>query len=311
MINKDSWGVVIQGPRITYGRGPAAIPEGFDSLNVVQANLDLLHELADEVVVSTWLENGFEYPLEGADVVATRLPRCAPDNRRRQFVSVEEGTKRLSKGITHVLKIRTDQQITRELFEWCQKVTATCQDETDGLLDPSGNHLILSDFMKEKPFYVGDFVFAGRRHTVERFVELNLATSKNLHPVNGVDYVLKYLKGIAPEFGALFKPLLPLHLQIELLNRRECIQMWPILRDRYFKVLPREVFLDIHWRGIRMTDLPIGWESFAFDGEEPSWEDSQVKLASAGPYRQYVTRFTNDYRRYLSDYYHCLKTHLP
>jgi len=256
---------VIQGPRLTYGQGPNNTPDGFDSAEVVAQNIERFSGLAHDVVVSSWVGSELAHASKGVRLLESTPPRFDPDNRRKQFLSTAMGIRALSADVTHVLKVRTDQLIPPTLLPWLSRTLFEQGSRQIGRTDLG--RIIISEFLPTTNFYVGDFVFAGRRHDVELFVETNVAFgAKNLHPMIAVDYVLKYLSRVEPSFEDALSPSVPYLLQIADPRNRRAVEAWSRWKYEYFAALPRDILLDFEWRGRAMASI-LDWGGFEFFGE--------------------------------------------
>lgn len=139
-------GLVIQGPIIsggftgqTHGSGRTRAPKNllvkFDSSNTINQNVAEGLQYFDEIVLSTWKNEISKLTLEVSSyvkVLSLDDPTPTPAtlmkpikgfrdfhtiNSVRQFYSTIEGLKYLSsKGVTHAIKIRTDQKIDIKLL---------------------------------------------------------------------------------------------------------------------------------------------------------------------------------------------------
>lgn len=264
-MNAARWGVVIQGPRMTFGQGPNNTPQGFDSADVVGRNVRNFRNAGCEVVVSSWLECELSEAAHGARLVESSAPRFDPDNRRKQFVSMLAGCQALSKEVTHVLKIRTDQLVPTTLLEWIESVVETDLSSESRSTGPG--RIVVSEFLPIADYYVGDFVFGGKRDDVQSFAEVNVGFGpKVLHPTIGVDYVLKYLSRVEPSFEERLSPLVPYAIQIADPRNVDARDAWHAWKYMYFVPLPREEFMKFEWRGRDMPSV-LDWSRFEFNDE--------------------------------------------
>ena len=187
------YGLIIQGPRYSVGIGPnkAQSKDGFDTLDTVKENIRRLKSKVELVVLSTWHNSGFEasnvssqatllesYPLLDFDYL----------NQKKQFLMMFVGASYISRNsnCTHIIKIRTDQLIPVELIDWLDGFfVAESLDE---------KKIICSEMLRDQPFYVGDFLFAGSIGKITSFAaDVLQYNGQRLALSNPVDYALKYL----------------------------------------------------------------------------------------------------------------------
>jgi len=151
--------------------------------------------------VSSWKGSNLNHAARNVKLIESRPPLFDPDNRRKQFLSTWAGIQALERDVTHILKIRTDQPIPPDLLLWLKKLFKN-DSKSETSVGVAPGKLVISEFLPTVKHYVGDFVFAGHRDTVEKFVSANLEFGlRNMHPSIGTDYVLKYLSKVEPEFN--------------------------------------------------------------------------------------------------------------
>ena len=257
MSQKNVWGLIIQGPLVSYGQGPNINKTGYNSFNSVETNINNFLPLISKTVVSTWLNSGFNINKKKySDVflIETPQPQNDPDNRIKQFLSTYNGAKFLSlnSSVTHVLKIRTDQIIDPKIINWLDwffnkydcLISNTQQQES---------FLVFSDMLKDTPYYMGDFIFAGKIDDILSFCEKNLLLRhRNIHPSIGKDYVLKYLSMSTSSFWNKFSKRVPLLFQI---HNASANDYWLSVMKTRISVIPNSFFWTILWRGKRMKDV--------------------------------------------------------
>ena len=256
MSQKNVWGLIIQGPLLSYGQGPNISKIGYNSFNSVETNIKNFHPFINKIVISTWLNSGFRINKKKyADVflIETQQPQNDPDNRIKQFLSTYNGAKFLSlnSGVTHILKIRTDQIIDPKIVNWLDWFF----NKNDCLISDTKQQgfLVFSDMLKNTPYYMGDFIFAGKTDDILSFCEYNLFFRyRNIHPSIGKDYMLKYISMSTSSFWNKFNKRVPLLFQI---HKPSASDYWLSFIKTRFSVIPSSFFWTILWRGNRMKDV--------------------------------------------------------
>lgn len=300
----NRWGLVIQGPAIStglqgplkaVGQGPNVHPTGYNCLDAIRANLQAVTPDFACAVVSTWLGSGLPQSLDGDSVLVMESaePKQDFDNRRKQFVSTARGLEYLSdRGVTHVVKIRTDQILTRDTFTWLKDRYGSC-DETDGTLT-------VSEFLPSTPFYVGDFIIAGTLRNLSTFVSANVGYGpRNLHPSAGIDYVLKYLSRVEPEFWDQINVKIPLLPQLADPRNVPLRRYWSRVRRSYFDFLPRKHLESVTWRGVPLnTVLDIEVFGCHEDHRLPDAESARSAGAFEALHQVWSTAFQEARRHY-------------
>jgi len=253
-------GIVVQGPAVSTGLqgrsrsidyGTNTYGDGYSCEGDIRENLITASRLFDQAVVSTWVGSGLRDSLSdtSAAVIESQDPIQDFDNRRRQFISTFRGIEHLrSLGVTHAVKIRTDQILAPRTFTWIKDRFINQEGET--------GPLIMSDFLAHVPFYVGDFVIAGPLHTVSTFCSSQLGYgSSNIQQEIGKDYVLKYLMRVDPEFYEKINVRIPISPQLSDPRNIELRKYWLRAREHYFDFLPKEELATIIWRGKPMDKI--------------------------------------------------------
>lgn len=285
------WGLVIQGPRTSSGlKGPnASVPDspnvmsGFDATDTVVKNLSNAQSLV--TVISTWIDSGFREieELRGIRLLESRVPLQDWDNRRKQFVSTHNGITELEKqGVSHVIKIRTDQEISSELFEW---VRETCE---------RTNKIVVSDLLDSEAFYVGDFIWAGEISKLKALTGsvLNFG-GVILDPSISKDWVLKFAIATENRVWSVLNKDASLGVQIRDKRNLRLQEFWRNFRSEHFIPIPRTFLASIVWRGRRMSSV-IPVEHFS-SGQPEQWEVVNSRRLTAWAPRLELLR---DKRRY-------------
>jgi len=258
-------GLVIQGPIIGYGQGPNININGFNATGNIYENIKSFSNLVECIVISTWENSGLNINNKSGKVVLIENKNLIikeKDSRIRQFITSYEGAKFMKKNfnVTHLLKIRSDQLINSKLIiNWLYKYF----ENSDRL---NSEKIIFSDSLIKTPFYLGDFIFAGKIDNILEFLSLNLI-NKKLHDTVGLDYVLKFLSKKDHDFYSFFLKKVPLKYQIHKNINAEIY--WNKVFIKYFEVIPIEVFETIVWRNKKIRDvLPNFEHNFSFYKEK-------------------------------------------
>ena len=260
------WGMVIQGPSVSTGLkgkglsvpdSPIVNPLGYDCLNSVASTVAAAQGLIRHIVISTWRGSGFEALdyREDLTILEAEPPDQDWDNRRKQFASSKLGLEFMQKiGVTHVVKVRTDQIISREILEWIVH-NATCE-------GTRRDQIVVSDIIESELFYVGDFLWAGRIDSLIRMVRsVNSFGVVVLDPVVTKDWVLKFALSTDPSIEKVLSrgPSIPIQLRDP--RNKPLHEYWTHFRDKSFAPIPRELLAKIVWRGHVMSDV-INIEAF-------------------------------------------------
>lgn len=278
--SKIFWGLIIQGPLVTFGQGGNNVEHGYQSLETINRNIDAFKSRVCKIVVSTWEDSGIELGLsiDRSAVVLENPQPCGndPDNRRKQFISTQAGLRFLQNNTTvsHVLKIRTDQEVPAEIVDW---LTRFFNSEASKKLNcDSTSKLIFSEFVQNEKFFVGDFIFAGKIRDLINFVDANVILKRNFHPCIGIDYLLKHLSvNDRRIYENCFHRMLPLIIQVARDDIEAVNQYWNRVLAGYVSFPPKTLSDEIIWRGRRMGDL--GFSHFRYHED---WLDFCTKNKS-------------------------------
>jgi hypothetical protein len=259
------WGLIISGPRLSYGQGPNKTNVGYDSNSDVIANLKELSHLFEKVVLVTWVGEDFKNlpQLVNFEIHEFWQPVWIsdPDNRRKQLIALQNGIQLFENSdLTHVIRIRSDQRVSQEFIQHIQQL----------YLNGENDHLIFnSEWIPNELFYSGDFLFAGEKRLLLGYCGVYLDSRRKLHPVATKDYVLKWLvsrKELNPMINLLGITAGLLFSEI-ITNQR--ILLWDRIRKSTYSYPTRALFESIVWRGKSMRDIS-NWESFGFAEESIS-----------------------------------------
>ncbi len=307
-------GLIIQGPVISSGRknDTPSYFNGFNTIDYIESNIRNFQPFVDRIVISTWENsglNGMYLDNEKVTILENQIP-CVRDvdNRRKQFESIYEGAKFLTinSDVTHVIKIRTDQLVNSSIIQWFLKK----YDDTNFEPDVNGlcqkNFLFFSDMISNEPFYAGDFIIGGVLSDVFGFSKSVLSYGEtDLHPVIGIDYILKYLKRQDPLFNARVFRFIPLNWQISNRKNLQLNKYWQILVMNYFIVIPQSIFSTIVWRGRSMNQIFPNYESQFFFYEHwcVNYKGRQISKTSLD--RKSILHLLShsvDYRKLFTEY---------
>ncbi len=284
----------LQGRLKSIGQGPNTYGEGYSCEGDIRKNLTMASSLFDQIVVSTWVGSGLRDSLSdtSAEVIETQEPIQDFDNRRRQFISTFRGIEHLRfSGVTHAVKIRTDQVLPIRTLIWIKDRFKDQEGET--------GPLIMSDFLAHIPFYVGDFVIAGPLETVSTFCSAQIGYgSQNIHSSISSDYVLKYLSRVDPEFYEKINMRIPISPQISDPRNIELRKYWVRAREHYFDFLPKEELALITWRS-NPIDKILNLNAFSDRRENTSSKlDVATSVGVFKAWRQILQSGRSEFMRY-------------
>lgn len=272
-----NWGLVIQGPLIGFGSGPNNSKLGFNAEETIRENIKIFTPYVSKIVLSTWVGSGFyltEDELKsGVIMLESQIPNeIRPDNRLKQFTSTLAGINYLRENspATHFLKIRTDQLVDPKLINWLDNFFVKHPNEFIDKETTQKNYLIFSEYRKDSPFYLGDFIIAGIGEDIVNFCEANLVfKSRNMHPSAGTDYVLKYLIATDKKFYSYFYKFYPLLLQVANLENNPVQTYWNTILYKRVSTIPKNFYITLKWRNRYMTDIlsPKVVSDFSFNEE--------------------------------------------
>lgn len=262
------FGVIIQGPLISFGQGPNNSNSGFDTLETILENVARINKYGHCYIVSTWSpsneqEQNIINALERGNVsVIHNLPPKLfdPDNRYKQHYGVLRGTEVLLEmcaEITYFVKIRTDMLMPETFWEWTYEVIG--KDE---------KKLYVSELMN-KPFYQGDFIYlADKENFLAFLVTVVNYKSHIIHPSIAFDMGIKYCE--ASNFGLNYGHGFfgRVRFLIDFFLRTGAVRKyWNQFISKHVGVMPETIWIDINWRGRRIgTFLKGSW--FKFDNSE-------------------------------------------
>ena len=242
-------GLIIQGPVISFGvEGAGASSSGFNTISTMAINSRLFAPLVEEVIISTWNDGNLDRSDFLSDIHILELdPIKGFDfgNIYKQFFSNLQAALWLRKNTncTHVIKIRADQEVPIEIPTWVKQFYAE-----DTL---NQNKIIFSDALTSEPLYSGDFVVAA---PIDLFIEFcqEVTSTKRLHPVNAIDYVLKL--AVLKKRPLPSKNIILRSWQIAGVSSK-VEELWATMLLADIAIIPRCYYKKIIWRGAAITDL--------------------------------------------------------
>ena len=239
------FGVIIQGPIISYGSGGRNDnPEGFDSTDIIKKNIEIIskHIPINNIVFSGWSAD-CEMDIENIHKIFSTDPYNFDYlNQKRQFYTIKKGFDYLCRedGIQYFVKIRTDQLIPNNFWEW---ITTSYQ--------KLENKILVSEFYNNSPFSIGDFVFCSSRNN---FIDFINSQESNRLSINGSrNMVFKYLScnHMNKEFQISRNYFLnDLRLVVKF---DQIFRSWKNSKNSSFFSIPLEIYQDIEWRGLSMN----------------------------------------------------------
>jgi hypothetical protein len=207
-------GLVIQGPIVgggltgaTYGEGKTSAPvskfKPYNALDTIQENVNQGFEYFDQIVLSTWkgeptaaLRELFSDVLS-FQIVESDDPTPNPNQKRkpipgipylhqankvRMFHSTRKGLETLQKaGVTHAVKIRTDQSLDLKLLH----------QEFSTFLLQAEKKLFVPSLRENTPWIVSDFYFGGQLNLLESICKFLENSSIEFHDNPHTDFFFK------------------------------------------------------------------------------------------------------------------------
>lgn len=284
-------GLVIQGPLVsggltgaTWGKGKTRAPRNhfveFDCKNSLKSNLKEIKKHFPMTVIATWdhFETKSLEELDPSLVILKKaepansgkllrkpvrgFPDLAQNNRYKQFESLNLALEYLLTldGITHFLKIRTDQ-----VFNWRQ-----LKDEVNTIFQENPKKLFLPYRHEGIPFLFPDFYFGGAINELRDFLNLVGSREFSFHDNIHRDMALKYLFLNEPARHVK-------HYSNFFLTEDKCTEYICNEFDLLFKnniaLGTRDLFYSISWRGIKMSNNN---PKFRFHGEKCDAKCTQV-----------------------------------
>lgn len=250
-------GVVIQGPLITFGQGPNNSEKGFNSFQTIIENIENIGKFKFQYVVSTW-DSNTEHEKKiidqltnlGIRIIISKIPTVDdPDHRYKHHYGIYKGIEALDKDVSFIVKIRTDQLYTNEYWKF---ITS---------LERSDNYKLCISELYDDPFFVGDFIYAGKREAFEKFITGFLEyRSKNLHPCLAMDIGIKYYNIVKFKEFPIIIPSFVYFIFMPNYTRN----LWNAFISEHIIVIPANIRDSILWRGVPIGDI-VSSDFFKFN----------------------------------------------
>lgn len=265
--NQEKFGLVIQGPIVSSGK-TGVTPEyhiakqtgrlaNYNAKSNVQRLVADFGHLFDQVVLSTWESEDVSDLQDHLNVVTSNSSDYEeffqiggrPDFRFHQIGSTLRGVEFLeSRGIEHVLKVRTDQYLSiAPILDRWREVIKSDERNRDRILVPS--------FDLEDPTRINDFYFLGLTRRLKEifrpYVDTGLALHHSIHHDLFWNAVIQniLLSEQHTRLG-LFRRFFQ-HPEVLRRNERELIEsMW----QEIFIPGPTVSLTSIEWRGEKLLD---------------------------------------------------------
>ncbi|MDA8652952.1 hypothetical protein N9L62_01910 [Candidatus Actinomarina sp.] len=240
----SKFGVIIQGPIISYGSGGKNDnPEGFDSTVTIKKNIEIIskHIPINNIVFSGWSTDCGMHIKNIHKIFSTDPYNFDYLNQKRQFYTIKKGFDYLSREdeIQYFVKIRTDQLIPNNFWEWI--ITSYQKLE---------NQVLVSEFYNDSPFTVGDFILGSSKKNFSNFIN---SQESNRLSINGSrNMVFKYLRCIYIDLGFQINRNYLLNDLSLFLKFDQMYKSWNSCINSSFFSIPLEIYKDIEWRGLSM-----------------------------------------------------------
>ena len=241
---EKKFGVIIQGPVISYGSGGRNDnPEGFDSTDTIKKNIEIISKYIpiSNIVFSGWSSDS-EINITNINKIFFTDPYNFDYlNQKRQFYTIKKGFDYLSRDneIQYFIKIRTDQFIPSIFWEW---ILSSYQK-----LD---NQVLVSEFYNNSPFAFGDFILGSSKKIFSIFIN---SQESNRLSINGSrNMVFKYLRYSYIDFGFQISKNYLLNDLSLFLKFDQIYKSWNGCVNSSFFSIPLDIYKDIEWRGLSM-----------------------------------------------------------
>lgn len=248
-------GVIIQGPLITFGQGPNNSIEGFNSCYTITENIKAINRLGFNYIISTWnANNSDELTIIkqlndlNLNLITIDSPNIVdPDHRYKHHFGINAGLNELSKDVNFIVKIRTDQLYQNKFWDFMVSIS---EQDTE--------KLCISELYYE-PFFMGDFIYAGKRSVIEKFIIGFLDYKRtNFHPCLAMDIGIKYYNTC--KFKKFPLPLFVYFVFMPNYTRN----LWNNFIQDNIIVIPKNVRNGILWRNIPISKI-ITCDLFRFN----------------------------------------------
>lgn len=254
---------IIQGPLITYGQGPNNNRSGFDAYGSIERNYKLLTARGINVILTTWKEDNNEQhnvhvdKIErlGLEVYQIEKPaRFDPDHRYKHHYSIRTTIEKVCNTfeVNYFCKIRTDQEINTNILDFI-------------LGNVSQGKMIISELMIDNPFYMGDFIYAGRKDVFFTFLKSQTdIVFPFAFPIIANDIGIKY-------FSTVYKKSAFATLILYLFSGGQASREWKTFHDNNIITLKQTDWNNILWRGKGISTI-IDSKYFLFSNDSSKSE---------------------------------------
>ncbi len=279
-IPATKFGVIIQGPLVSLaGQIPGNPIKHFNNLETIQKNYQIITSLGGAVIVSTWDPQDDEERSILKGLKEARIPTITtpnnfpsdPDHRYKQRFGTLLGLKELEKNRPNnelpnfLVKIRTDMLMSTNFWKWIAKA-----------MDSSSDKLHISEMSSTMPFFMGDFIYAGKKEVFRDFIECIVGFGPRLlYPTIGIDDAMKYCHHKKyGNFQSYFQKIYTTYLFI--FKEKYLTDVWNKFISRELKVLPKDIWTETIWRGHPMSFF-VSPDKFKYDTLPFTIKKSSIK----------------------------------
>ena len=212
-----------------------------------------------EYIVITWVPQYVNEQIILENLLAQKInvktaetPKLEdPDHRYKHHYGINEGIKSLSEHVDYIVKIRTDQTLQDEFFEFMMN-----------LYKSKSNRLCVSELYND-PFFIGDFIYAAEKTVFVSFIRGFLKfESFNYHPCLAMDIGMKYCHSTGyREFNRYFPTFYYFVFKADYVRK-----LWNGFIQKHLIVIPANVRDNILWREKRIGDI-VDNSYFKFNSE--------------------------------------------
>lgn len=272
---------IIQGPLKTYGQGPNNSANGFKCQSTIMENIRKIEACGFSHLITTWASLDEEHrliakklTLSGANIIEIEPPkRPDPDHRYKHHYGISKALELAPEDQDiYVVKVRTDMAMPIEFFSYITQLRDAPQDK-----------LLVSELLG--PFYLGDFVYGGKRGIMKEFLECQL--SKPQHPCIACDIGMKYFN---------YRRDSNLTLLDYIRKPRATAERFQDFVKDHIQVIPKDIYLNILWRGREMNTI-FNLSPFSFDSTQinpPPESRIEIALSLIDDYAR-LARKSNKY----------------
>ena len=268
---------IIQGPLITFGQGPNNSIEGFNSLETIQRNVCLLKRNNINIIIVVWKsqnekEKQIITELRSDNLIDHFLELTPPklkdkDHRFKHHYAIYKGLKKIDNYDSEsiIIKLRTDMLLNQFII--------------NQIFNTSKNNKLLVSHLTYQPFYIGDFIYAGRKIVFDKFIRSVISNNKHILPSIGEDIGLKYLISES-KLDTFHKwpsiPMLIRYLYFLFYREQRILGKWNTFVNSKIITLPEEAWNEIVWRNKKIRDI-IDSSHFQFITETKQYSSKKTK----------------------------------